>query len=242
MNILRNILTITILTFANIVSGQTFDRIYQGWWATTKWTFEFNSNGTYKRISEGHYGFTTVTGNYKINGDTIQILTGFENTHGTVNEKYLIDNDSVIIDLKLLYEYKLGMRDSFVSSPKRYDILKKPNMDSLIIVTKQEFDLIIESCISILTTHRYPIHITEKESHIAIIRAINTITFNFNRDSSFKSGIYTDFMKLIKDKDYEKEMATYYDWIESRGLGFYFQELQIELGGTPHLYSLYTIE
>lgn len=157
MKILRDVLIITILTFTNLVNGQNFDRIYQGWWATTSWIFEFNSDGTYKRVSAGHYGFTTVTGNYKIYGNTIRILTGFEGTHATVNEKYLIDNDSLIIDTKLLYDYKLGLGETFIySNQKRYDILRKPNMDSLIVVTKQQFNSIIESCISLLTAHRYP--------------------------------------------------------------------------------------
>ena len=170
-------------------------------------------------------------------------MTGFEGTHGTVNEKYLIDNDSLIIDTELLFDYKLLVAEETViyNSQKRYDILKKPNMDSLIVVTRQQFDSIIKTCISLLTACRYPIEIDE-ENQIPIIRAINTITYN--QDNSFKSGVYAEFMKLVKDKNYEKEMTTnhYYDWIPSRGMGFYFQKLQIELGGTPHSYSLYTIE
>jgi len=64
-------------------------------------------------------------------------------------------------------------------------------------------------------------------------------------DESFKNygnGIYSDFIKLTQDKNYEKEFSTYYDWIANRGVGFYFQKLQVELGGTPHLYIRYTIK
>jgi hypothetical protein len=111
MTTLQNIWTILILTSILKVNGQTFNRTYQGWWATTCWTFEFKSDGTYKRLSAGHYGNTTVSGTYRVNNDTIQIVTGFDKTHGTLNEKYLIDKDSLIIDLTLNYVYKLVTTD-----------------------------------------------------------------------------------------------------------------------------------
>ncbi len=72
----------------------------------TFWTFNFNKDGTYSRTSQGHYGNTKVVGKYKVNKDTIQILSGFQNTDGTVNEFYLLKDDR-IIDLKLLYDYIL---------------------------------------------------------------------------------------------------------------------------------------
>jgi hypothetical protein len=231
-------LTLLILITSYLASGQTFDRTYQGWWATTSWTFEFKVDGTYKRISAGHYGSTTVNGNYIINKDTIQLLTGFKGTHGTVNEKYLIDNDSLIIDLELNYDYKLTKGTNLYNSKKRYDILKKPNMDSMVVVTKKHFDTIANHCISLLTTRRN-IQI-EDEDHIKIIRLINTISMS--QDTSFINGTYSEFMKLVKEKDYEKDVSIFYDWIPNRGMGFYFQKLQVELGGTPHLYSRYTIK
>ena len=41
----------------------------------------------------------------------------------------------------------------------------------------------------------------------------------------------------------EKEISFYFfDRIPSRGMGFYFQKLQVELGGTPHLFSKFTIK
>ena len=238
MTTLQNILTLLILTFSNLVSGQTFDRIYQGWWATTSWTFEFKSDGTYKRVSAGHYGSTTVTGNYKVNKDTIQLLTGFKGTHGTVNEKYLIDKDSLIIDLALNYDYKLTTGSNFYNSKKRYDILKKPNMDSMVVVTKQQFDSTVTVCTTLLTTHSN-IQLKD-EDHMKIIRLINTI--GMSKETSFKIGIYSEFMKLVKEKDYEKDVSIFYDWIPNRGMGFYFQKLQIELGGTPRIFSRYTIK
>lgn len=85
--------------------SQTIQASYTGCWAETIWKFEFAKDSTYKRTSSGHYGNTIVSGKYKINSDTLILLGGYENTSGTVNKYYLIDGDSCIIDLKLLYDY-----------------------------------------------------------------------------------------------------------------------------------------
>lgn len=111
------------------------------------------------------------------------------------------------------------------------------NMDSLIVVNKPQFDSIVEQCTTILKTRK--ITDIKDADHIKIIRLLNSI--NSSQKNSFKRGIYADFIKLVKDTDYVKEISSYYDWIPSRGMGFYFQRFQIELGGKPHLYSIYTI-
>ncbi|GAB4382914.1 MAG: hypothetical protein Kow0075_14930 [Salibacteraceae bacterium] len=105
MTTIKTIATLILLTVSQLVIGQTFEKSFQGWWATTSWTFDFKEDGTYKRTSSGHYGNTVVEGKYKINGDTITLLTGFENTHGTVNQTYILDKDSLLIDLDLRYDY-----------------------------------------------------------------------------------------------------------------------------------------
>lgn len=107
MKELKIILILLIVTWPTSSFGQGFDRTYQGWWARTSWTFEFKSDGNYKRVSSGHYGNTTVTGTYELLGDTVQFISGHENTSGTVNEFYLIEGDSIIIDLNLKYDYKV---------------------------------------------------------------------------------------------------------------------------------------
>jgi hypothetical protein len=111
-------------------------------------------------------------------------------------------------------------------------------MDSLIVLTKQQFDTIVVNCNLLLTKLRI-INIKDSD-HLQIIRLINTI--NISQDRLFKDGIYADFMKLVTEKEYEKEVSIYYEWIPSRGMGFYFQKLQIELGGTPHFYSTFTVK
>jgi hypothetical protein len=240
MTTTKHTIILTILTtITTCCLGQSIDKTFSGWWARTSWTFEFNNDNTYKRTSNGHFGNTTYDGKYERTGDTICLVTGSEQITGIQLSKYLLDKDSFLIDLQLYYDYKIVGKDiDFYTSKKRYDILKKPNMDSLIVVNKQQFDTIVEHCIALLKTRRN-IEIKDAD-HIKIIRLINSI--NMSQDISFKNGTYADFMKLVKDKDYEKEISTYYDWIPNRGMGFYFQKLQVELGGTPHLYSRYTIK
>jgi hypothetical protein len=70
----------------------------------TSWTFTFQPDGTYKRVSFGHFGHTTVTGDYYYKGDTIKIQSGYEDTGGTVNSEYLVVDDK-IIDLSQRYDY-----------------------------------------------------------------------------------------------------------------------------------------
>jgi len=124
------ILLIVLSAWTSSSFGQGFDRTYQGWWATTSWVFEFKSNGHYKRISSGHYGNTTVKGTYKLMGDTIQLTSGYENTHGTVNKFYLMEGDNVIIDLDLRYDYKVpsGKNSNFYNSQIRN--VKYPQIES----------------------------------------------------------------------------------------------------------------
>lgn len=119
-----------LIIISDLVRAQSFENTYEGWWANTKWTFEFKKDGKYKRVSSGHYGNTIVKGKYRINKDTIQILTGFENSHGTINEKYLIAKDSAIIDLNLYYDYKLKtLNENFYNSKKRNEIIIKSKKD-----------------------------------------------------------------------------------------------------------------
>lgn len=104
---MKRILIISIFTAMTFICNAQETKTYQGVWAMTWWTFDFYPDSTYQRTSSGHYGKTTVTGNYTIKGDTIVLTSGFENTHGTVNEKYLMKNDSCITDLTLKKDYCL---------------------------------------------------------------------------------------------------------------------------------------
>lgn len=239
---LKNILLVLAFISFLKIKCQTFEKKYSGWWGDTNWIFEFKSNATYQRLSAGHYGSNLVLGNYKIYKDTIMLLSGFKNTDGTVNEKYLIEKDSIIIDLELYYDYKLIRKETaFYNSKKRYDILTKyyesSKFDSLVIVNKNQFDIIIKFCTKLLTV--FKINEIQNVDHIKIIRLINAI--RISQSDLLKHGIYADFMKLVEDINYDKQMYTYYDWIPNKGMGFYFKQLNIELGGTPRMYSVFKI-
>ncbi|RYD54312.1 MAG: hypothetical protein EOP56_19410 [Sphingobacteriales bacterium] len=78
---------------------------YAGWWAETFWEFRFNKDGKYTRRSTGHYGSTNVRGRYLIKDSVIHLLSGYQNTNGTVNEYYVLSSDGHIVDTKLLFDY-----------------------------------------------------------------------------------------------------------------------------------------
>jgi hypothetical protein len=238
MKTLRNKLTLLIFTISNIVNGQTFNKTFSGQWAMTSWTYVFHKDGTYKRTSSGHFGSPVYTGTYKIKSDTIHIITGFENTSWTLNEYYLLDKDSMLIDLDNFYDYSPNHKDWQYLSKKRYDFLKKPNMDSKNVLTKKQFELKVNESTTNLNKKRLA-EISD-EANIQIIRLINTI--RMSQDSLHNTGIYSDFITAVEKTGYEKEIASFYDRIPNRGMGFYFQKLQVELGGTPRLYSIYMVE
>lgn len=144
----------------------------------------------------------------------------------------------MLIDLDHFYDYSPNHKDWQYVSKKRYDILKKPNMDSKNGLTKQQFELKVNESTTNLNDKR--LSEISNEANSQIIRLINTT--RMSQDSLRYAGIYSDFITAVEKTGYEKEIASFYDWIPNRGMGFYFQKLQVELGGTPHLYSIYTIE
>ncbi|MFM1999372.1 MAG: hypothetical protein RL204_1319 [Bacteroidota bacterium] len=238
IKVLQTILLFSILFISELSIGQAFDKTFCGQWAMTSWNFEFHKDSTFIRTSSGHFGNHVFTGTYLLQSDTIHIIKGFENTSGTLNEYYLLDKDSMLIDLNNFYDYSPNHKEWDYISQKRYDILKMPNMDLKNIVNQAQLERLVSQSIIILDT-KSNLVITDDEN-IQIIRLINTI--RMNQDSLFKSGVYLDFMEDVEKMNYEREISIRYDWIPNRGMGYYFQKLQVELGGSPHLYSTYVIE
>lgn len=121
----------TILFFLTFysVNGQTIEKVFAGGWASTYWKFEFHKDGTFKRISRGHYGNTVVKGTYKIYGDTLEITKGFENTSRTVNQYYLLDGENCIIDTYLRYDYKtVDTSQHYITYSNNYRNFKYPQV------------------------------------------------------------------------------------------------------------------
>lgn len=100
------IILIVFFINSNLTFGQNIEKSFLGWWGDTFWEFNFSKNGNYERITSGHFGFTKSKGKYKIENDTIKIVSGYEDSHGTINDKYIIDENDILIDLKLGYGHK----------------------------------------------------------------------------------------------------------------------------------------
>jgi hypothetical protein len=154
MKMERYILTMFILQSV-IAQGQTFEKKFTGEWDKTFWTFEFHKDGSYKRTSTGRLGDSTYTGKFKIYNDTIEILDGYQNSNGTLNKYYLIDDNyhqygtrpkGRIIDLTNLYEYYEKYNDAFY--PSHFN--KKLNITILDSVNKK-----IKSFTTYLPTQNY---------------------------------------------------------------------------------------
>lgn len=231
------ILTFLALTFALCSKCQTIEKTYAGWWADTWWVFNFHNDSTYKRSSVGHYGSTIVEGRYKLNSDTIQLLSGFKNTSGTVNEFYLLDRDSFLIDLTLLFEYKIAEDRNSISfgSRKRYDILPKPDPNQRFYKSYSELDTLATIVINQLQTK--DLRYLSDNDHLNIIRLYNTISSS--EDPKFKSPLFKTFQDWINKTNYVDEVRKIYDWTIGIGLGFVISKLQVEIGGSPSWYSIF---
>ena len=157
---------------------QTIDKMFSSNWADTRWIYIFKKDGTYQRISNGHYGNTKVNGTYKMYNDTIELLTGFEKTHGTVNRLYLLDKNGFLIDLWLRYDYapfKGG--NNYITGPSRKRDIKYPQVDTKDSSQKR---ILREMIIEILNTDTLKKHLqlipNDKEIYISNYYLLNDTT------------------------------------------------------------------
>lgn len=112
--------------------SQTFEKTFAGSWADTRWYFIFKKDGTYKRISNGHYGNTEITGNYKMYNDTVELTSGYEGTNKTVNPLYLLDKQGRLIDYWLRYDYVPfeASKKEYAVFPSQLRAIKYPQTDT----------------------------------------------------------------------------------------------------------------
>lgn len=130
----------------------------------------------------------------------------------------------------------LGQRSS--GQRNRINELRKVNInfDSTVTITKVQLDSIIFKSTTLLKTKKLS-EISDQD-HIDIARLYNTALVSISSDSFS----LTQFSELLSDKEYMQNITNVYpDWIPSRGMGFYFPKVQIELGGTPHAISYFTV-
>lgn len=122
---LSRLITVLFLLTPWMAGAQNFVKSFQGYWGSTNWEFEFRRDGTYKRTSTGHYGNTTVEGKYTVRKDSVE-LTGYENTGGTINRLYLLDKDSMLIDLTLRYDYRPNSNHIYMSTVRNVKYPQAP--------------------------------------------------------------------------------------------------------------------
>lgn len=122
---------------------QTLDKSFGGWWATTSWLYEFHRNGTYQWNASGHYGYVKRTGRYRMSGDTIYILSGNGNTHGTLGECYILDKDGMLIDLETRYDYKPLSNEPLMHSSKIRNV-KYPQIAARDVQQEKDLGVILD--------------------------------------------------------------------------------------------------
>jgi hypothetical protein len=85
----------------------SFKGTYKGYWAETFWKFTFYEDGDFVFKSEGYYGKIMTRGIYEKRGDSLFLyaLDSLITKDGVINELYLVDGDSCIVDNKMRYDY-----------------------------------------------------------------------------------------------------------------------------------------
>ena len=97
--------------------------------------------------------------------------------------------------------------------------------DTSLVITIKEFNSTIDMLIKLLRTKKTT-SFTDLE-HRQIILCINTPKSN--------EGHFQEFSNLIINTNYCSSLLMIYpDWLPSLGLGYYFPELKIGLGGAPN--------
>jgi hypothetical protein len=114
---------LTIALFSHRIHAQFMEQTFSSSWAMTSWTYIFHDDGTYERTSSGHFGNPVFSGSYTMHNDTVQLLSGFKGSSGTLNEFYLLHEDSMLVDLHNFYEYAPAVPGRFHMSRKRYDLM-----------------------------------------------------------------------------------------------------------------------
>ncbi len=114
---------LTMTLFGHRIHAQLMEQTFSGSWAMTSWTYTFRYDGTYERTSSGRFGNPVFSGSYTMHNDTVQLLSGFKGSSGTLNEFYLLHEDSMLVDLVNFYEYAPSVPGRFHMSRKRYELM-----------------------------------------------------------------------------------------------------------------------
>ena len=183
--------------------GQFFDRNYAGNWASTSWEFKFTSNGKYTRISQGHFGNTVAKGKYRIIGDTIELTSGYKKTAGTVNQFYLMEGDSVIIDLYLRYDYRRVKKKRYWYTASRKRKIKYPQTQTDNEEIKSELNKVLNVAFNSSEMRKY-YHFDSLDRELIIARydsldtkiVVNGKKSVFLNKDKIEDGFYIEFRDI----------------------------------------------
>jgi hypothetical protein len=110
-------------------------------------------------------------------------------------------------------------------------------------ISLAEFEQRVDRATALLTAK--PLLAIADSDQVNIIMCLNTIAMTreqpFSPQPRFKGERYDNLEMAKYRRDYERSMMKIYEYTPNRGAGIYFKKLDIELYGTPHLYSLFEV-
>lgn len=117
------------------------------------------------------------------------------------------------------------------------------NLDSSKTISLIEFNHRVDRATELLKTKEL-LAISDSD-HINIMMCLNTIFMvhkKYSIEQVFTGGRYTELETVERKVNYEKDIVKVYPkYVWSRGMGYYFTELKMELYGTPHRYAIFNV-
>ena len=117
----------------------------------------------------------------------------------------------------------------------------KMKCDSVFTINYGNFSKIVDESLKLLEKKK--LELIKISEHQKMIRAYNTIWITQNNDSRLKASKFQSLEKLMGNPEYIRKMLKVFPkWVPNRGMGIYFNALNVELGGTPCSWSIYKIK
>jgi len=232
------------------LKSQTFDRVYSGYWYESSFRIHFKKDGKFEIRSRGHGEVGTIIGQYTIEKDTfINLITNSKSHLDRISNRFRILNDSIILDCVHYWDYLLDSHwFATHTSRKRYEYLVKANLEEKFEIKRKAFKKLIIKCNQYLISladsaekgEWYRYDESEDFEVVQLLRAYNTLLDT--KDSALQSGIYKEFMHLIRRKDHITNILEFYRCCIARepSGGYYILYMDIELGGIIHTRSKYS--
>ena len=120
-----------------------------------------------------------------------------------------------------------------------------PLWDQPVLISRISFAEVLDSCITALSTQK--LKDISDYRHIQIMRCFNTIwmqrlcasSIQVNNKVAEKSCAFENIYQTVR---YAQNITKVYPhWQPNRGMGYYFPDLHMELGGTPTFHSCYEL-